>query len=405
MSKTTDSEARRYRFATEAVHRGEEPDFSPGGSGDVVVPIHLSTTFARKEADKPTGGYEYSRSGNPTRAALEKRLAALEGGSRGLAFSSGVAAQTAISLAFLRSGDHVIVFDDVYGGTRRLFTTVFCKQYGIDVDYVDASSTDAVRDAMTPRTRLIWLESPTNPLLKLCDITAISEMAHASGSAGTDTGVLVVVDNTFASPYFQNPLGFGADIVVHSGTKYLGGHSDCVGGAVITGNEELAERVWYVQNSSGGVLSPFDSYMLLRGIKTLPLRMERCSENALKIAEFLEAQGGVERVRYPGLPGFSQRELFERQMRGAGGMLTFELPSEGLAGAKRFLASLSIMAVAESLGAVETLIEHPAIMTHASVPVSEREKIGITDSLIRVSVGIEDADDLIDDLRAGFAAL
>ena len=294
MSKTTDSEARRYRFATEAVHRGEEPDFSPGGSGDVVIPIHLSTTFARKEADKPTGGYEYSRSGNPTRAALEKRLAALEGGRRGLAFFVGCGgADGNLPGVFCAAGIMLSSLMMSTGGRGGCSPLCSASSTGLMSITWMPSSTDAVRAAMTPRTRPY--------LAGIAHESAVETLRHyryfrngarRRGGAGADTGVLVVVDNTFASPYFQNPLGFGADIVVHSGTKYLGGHSDCVGGAVITGNEELAERVWYVQNSSGGVLSPFDSYMLLRGIKTLPLRMERCSENALKIAEFLEAPRG-----------------------------------------------------------------------------------------------------------------
>ena len=389
------------RFETIAVHCGEEPNMLPGGSGDVVMPIHLSTTFARREIEEPTAGYEYARSSNPTRRAVEMRLAALEGAEYGFAFSSGVAAQTAIVLACARSGDHIIAFDDIYGGSRRLFSTIFAPQYNISVDYVDARSVERVEQAITARTRLIWLESPTNPLLKICDIQAIADVARRHRA---DRDILVAVDNTFASPYFQNPLMHGAHIVHHSATKYIGGHSDCIGGAVMVRDAALADSVRHVQNSSGAILSPFDSYLLLRGIKTLPLRMERCSDNAIQIARFLQGDGRVRNIVYPTLDSHPQRELAARQMRGGSGMLIFELPG-ALPDAKKFLRSLRTIALAESLGAVETLVEHPAIMTHASVPQSERQKIGISDSLIRMSVGIEHIDDLIADIQQALDAI
>lgn len=383
------------RFETQAVHSGEEPNLKEGGSGDVVVPIHLATTFARKQIEEPTAGYEYSRTGNPTRFALERKLAALEGAKHGLAFASGMAAETVLALSLLKSGDHVVAFDDLYGGTRRLFTSTFQKNFNVRFSYVDARDVDAVRDALRDNTRMVWLESPTNPLMRLCDIKAITEIA---GDA------LVVVDNTFMSPYFQQPLRLGADIVVHSTTKYLNGHSDSVGGAVMLSDDKLYEKLQFDQNSTGAILSPFDSYLVLRGIKTLALRMERHQENAMKIAEFLEAHPKVKRVNFPGLESHPQHELAKRQMSGFGGMLSFELKG-GLKEARSFLGRLKLFSLAESLGCVGSLIEHPALMTHSSVPKKVREQIGITDSLVRVSVGIEHPDDLIEDLRQALASI
>ncbi len=379
------------KFETKAIHVGEEPNLRDGGSGDVVIPIHLSSTFARKEVDKPTGGYEYSRSGNPTRNALEKRLAALENAKFGLGFASGLAAETVIALTLLKSGDHVIAFDDLYGGTRRLFNKVFNQNFKVKFSYVNARNIENVKRAIKSKTKLIWLETPTNPLMKLCDIRAISDIAKKKK-------IIVVVDNTFMSPYFQKPLNFGADIVVHSTTKYLNGHSDSIGGAIMLSDKEIYSKLKFNQNATGAILSPFDSFLVLRGIKTLALRMEKHNENAMKIAEFLNAHPKVKKVNYPGLKKYPQYELAKQQMSGFGGMLSFGIKGN-LKETKRFLENLKIISLAESLGGVESLIEHPALMTHASIPKEERKKIGITDSLIRLSVGIEDAEDLIDDLQ------
>ncbi|MCO6040681.1 cystathionine gamma-synthase [Thermococcus alcaliphilus] len=382
------------RFSTKAIHIGEEPERMQ--YGDVVSPIHLSTTFAKKSVKEVEEGYVYSRSGNPTRDGLERKLAALENAKYGLAFSSGLAAESTVLLALLRRGDHVIAFDDLYGGTKRLFNQVM-ERFGLEFTYVDARNPENVRKAIRENTRMIWLETPTNPLLKLADIRAIAEIAH-------EKGIIVVVDNTFASPYFQNPLDLGADITLHSATKYLGGHSDVVGGAVMVNDEELYEKLKFHQNAIGAILSPFDSWLVMRGIKTLAVRMERHEKNAMAIAKYLEGHPLVERVYYPGLPSHPQHKLAKRQMRGFGGMLSFELKG-GLEKAIKFVESLEIFALAESLGGVESLIELPAIMTHASVPKEEREKVGIKDSLIRVSVGIEDIEDLIEDLERGFQAV
>ncbi|WP_148882246.1 cystathionine gamma-synthase [Thermococcus aciditolerans] len=382
------------RFSTKAIHMGEEPESMQ--HGDVVSPIHLSTTFAKRSIKEVEEGYVYSRSGNPTRDSLERKLAALENAKYGLAFSSGLAAESTILLALLRKGDHVVAFDDLYGGTKRLFNQVM-ERFGIEFTYVDAREPENVRGAIKENTRMVWLETPTNPLLKLADIKAIAEIAH-------ERGLIVVVDNTFASPYFQNPLDLGADIVLHSVTKYLGGHSDVVGGAVMVNDDEIYEGLKFHQNAVGAILSPFDSWLVMRGIKTLAVRMERHEKNAMKIARYLEEHPLVERVYYPGLPSHPQHGLAKRQMCGFGGMLSFELKG-GLEEAVRFVESLEIFALAESLGGVESLIELPAIMTHASVPKEERENVGIKDSLIRVSVGIEDAEDLIEDLERGFEAV
>ncbi len=381
------------RFETKAIHIGEEPNLKEGGSGDVVIPIHLSSTFARKELDKPTGGYEYSRTGNPTRDALEKRLASLEDAEFGLAFSSGMAAEAILTLTLLNSGDHVVAFDDLYAGTRRLFD-IFAKGFKIEFSYVDASCPENVKNAIRSNTKLIWLETPTNPLMKLCDIKAISEIAK-------ERSILVVVDNTFATPYFQKPLNLGADIVVHSTTKFINGHSDSVGGALMLSNQEIYTRLKFNQNAIGAILSPFDSYLVLRGIKTLAIRMERHNYNAMKIAKYLETHPKVRKVNYPGLESHPQHELAKKQMSGFGGVLSFEIDGE-LEEVKKFLRNLKIFSLAESLGGVESLIEHPATMTHAYLSKEEREKIGITDSLIRISVGLEDVDDLIEDLDNAF---
>jgi cystathionine gamma-lyase len=373
------------RFETRAIHAGEKPNLKEGASGDVAMPIHVASTYARKEVDIPTGGYEYARTDNPTRNALEERLAALEGATYGLAFASGLAAVTTLFLSLLKSGDHVVAFDDLYGGTRRLFTRIFDDRFRVDISYVDARNPALVEESIRGNTKLVWLETPTNPLLKLCDIKTISEIARRRN-------IPVVVDNTFMSPYFQQPLDLGADIVMHSTTKYLNGHSDSVGGALM---------LKFTQNSAGAILSPFESYLILRGTKTLAVRMREHQQNALTIADFLENHSRVKKVIYPGLESHPQHELAGKQMSGFGGMLSFELDAD-LKTAKRFVESLQFFAVAESLGGVESLIELPAIMTHASVPPEEREKIGLTDGLIRISVGIENCDDLLEDLQEAF---
>lgn len=385
------------KFETKAIHIGEEPNLKEGGTGDVVVPIHLSTTFARKEVDKPTCGYEYSRTGNPTRDALEKRLASLEHAKFALAFASGMAAETIICLTLLKSGDHVIAFDDLYGGTKRLFNKVFSQNFKIEFSYVDAVDIENVKNVIKSNTKLIWLESPTNPLMKLCDIKAISEIAR-------EQNILVVVDNTFMSPYFQKPLLLGADIIVHSTTKYLNGHSDSIGGAIMLSDKEIYNKLKFNQNTIGSILSPFDSFLVLRGIKTLAIRMKEHEKNAIKIAEYLESSSKVKKVIYPGLKNHPQYELAKKQMSGFGGMLSFEIIGT-LKEAKTFLENLKIFSLAESLGGVESLVEHPASMTHISISKEEREKVGITDSLIRVSVGIENVTDLIEDIDNSFKGI
>ena len=382
------------KFETKAIHVGEEPNLKDGGSGDVVVPIHLSSTFARKKVEKPTNGYEYSRSGNPTRNALEKRLAVLEDAKFGLAFTSGLAAETIIALTLLKSRDHVVAFDDLYGGTRRLFNKIFNQNFKVDFSYVDARDIKNVERAIKDNTKMIWLETPTNPLMKLCDIKKISEIAKKRN-------IIVVVDNTFMSPYFQKPLKLGADIVVHSTTKYLNGHSDSIGGAIMLSDEENYNKLKFNQNATGAILSPFDSFLVLRGIKTLAVRMEKHNENAIKIAEFLNSHPKVKYVNYPGLKNHPQNKLVVNQMSGFGGTLSFEIKG-GLKEAKTFLENLKIFSLAESLGGVESLIEHPALMTHSSIPKEGRKKIGIKNSLIRISVGIENVKDLIEDLENSF---
>jgi cystathionine gamma-lyase len=381
------------RFETMAVHAGEEPDLE-GGAGDVVVPIHLSSTFARRKVDEPTRGYEYSRTRNPTREALEKRLALLEEASYGLAFASGMAAEATLAISLLQAGDHILAFDDLYGGTRRLFTRVMVPTCQIEVTYVDARDPLKVRRAIRKNTRLIWLESPTNPLMKLCDIAAIAKISK-------EANLLLIVDNTFLSPYFQKPLRHGADIAVHSTTKYLNGHSDSVGGALMLSDENLYQRLKFNQNAMGAILSPFDSFMVLRGIKTLAVRMKEHERNALRLADYLEGHFKVGKVNYPGLKSHPQHALAQRQATGYGGMISFEIKG-GLEEVKRFLENLRVFAVAESLGGVESLIEHPALMTHASVPKEVREQIGLSDSLVRVSVGIEHIEDLIGDFDQAF---
>jgi len=383
-----------YGFSTQSIHSGEQPDFREGASGDVVTPIHLSTTFARTDVDVPTNGYEYSRSLNPTRKALEAKLAAIENAKYGLAFASGLAAESTILFSFLQSGDHVIAFDDLYGGTKRLFNVVI-PEFKVDVSYVDATVPALVEAAIRPSTKIVWLEAPTNPLLKYSDIAAIAKITKKHK-------LILVVDNTFLSPYFQNPLDLGADIVVHSSTKYISGHSDTISGSIMLSSDELYEKLKHRQNALGAILSPFDSYLVSRGIKTLALRMERHNQNALQIAQYLEKHKKVRKVIYPGLSSHPHHELAKKQARGFGGIITF-LIADTIDDAKTFLSNLKLFALAESLGGVESLIELPFSMTHSSVPIADREKIGISGNLIRISVGIENVEDLIADLEQAFA--
>ena len=373
-----------WGFSTRAVHVGQGPD---PATGAVVQPIHMATTFAQQGVGQHQG-YEYSRTGNPTRNALEECLASLEDAKHALAFASGLGAETTL-LLLLKPGDHVVYMEDVYGGTFRLFDKVM-KRFGLTFTAVDASDLDAVERSIAPGTRMVWLESPTNPLLRIVDIDAVSEIAHSHRAT-------VCVDNTFATPFLQQPLHLGADAVVHSATKYLGGHSDVVGGAIMTSDEELAKSLRFHQNAVGAVPSPFDCWLLLRGIKTLALRVERQSANALTVAQALEGNPAVKRVYYPGLASHPNRGVAERQMRMSGGMVSFEVGDE--AAALKVLAGLKVFALAESLGAVESLAEHPARMTHASMPASERERVGVGGGLIRLSIGIEDAADLVADLE------
>jgi len=383
------------KFETSAIHVGEDPNFKEGGAGDAVIPIHLSSTFGRKNVDVPTGGYEYSRTKNPTRFALEKKLASLENAQYALAFASGMAAESTLLISLLKSGDHIIAFDDLYGGTKRLFNRVFHERMNILLSYIDVRNLKEIENSITKETKMIWLETPSNPLLKICDIAAIAEI-------GRKHNILVVVDNTFMSPYFQNPLNLGADIVVHSTTKYLNGHSDCVGGGIMVNDKELFNKIRFAQNAVGAILSPFDSYLVLRGIKTLAVRMKRHEENALKISEYLLKHKNVSKVIYPGLKSHPEYKLAEKQMSGFGGMISFEINSD-LNGAKQFVERLKYFLIAESLGGVESLIEIPAMMTHASILKKDRELIGLKDNLIRVSVGIEHIDDLLEDLEQAFS--
>jgi cystathionine gamma-lyase len=381
---------RELGFETRAIHAGQGPDPTTGA---VMTPLYLSSTFAQSEPGKHQG-FDYSRSGNPTRLAYETCVANLEGARYGYAMASGcVGAATIMHL--LSSGDHVVACDDMYGGTFRLFDKVFTRS-GITFSYVDLTDANALESALQPSTKLLWLETPTNPLLKIMDITALAETAHAQG-------VRVAVDNTFMSPYFQRPLALGADIVLHSTTKYINGHSDLVGGVVITDDDELAEQLGFLANALGGVQSTFDSYLCLRSLKTLAVRMREHEANALAVAGFLEAHRQVDRVIYPGLPSHPQYDLATRQMSGYGGMLAVYLKGD-LETARKVLGSVELFTLAESLGGVESLIEHPAIMTHASVDEAQRRAIGIDDTLLRISVGIESVADLIDDLDRALAA-
>ena len=376
-------------FSTRAIHAGQEPDAETGA---VVVPIYQTSTYAQAAVGEHKG-YEYSRTGNPTRSALERCIASLEGGRHGLAFASGMAAESAI-MGLLKPGDHTIAVDDLYGGTYRLFRRVL-EPLGLTFSFVDGSDLNAVEAAFTQRTRMVWLESPTNPLLKLVDISAVSRLAHQRDA-------MVVVDNTFMSPYLQRPLGLGADIVVHSATKYLGGHSDVIAGVLVVERDELRERLAFIQNAVGAVPGPLDCWLVLRGLKTLAVRMREHDKNARLIAEFLQEHEQVERVYYPGLPTHPQHQLARRQMSGFGGMIAFEVRG-GLEAARGVVQRTRLFTLAESLGGVEALIELPAAMTHASIPAEVRRAHGVADGLVRISVGIEDVADLISDLDQALA--
>ncbi len=373
------------RFSTRAIHAGQNPDPSTGA---IMTPVYFTSTYVQ-ESPGDHRGYEYSRTGNPTRTALEQNLASLEGGEFGLCFASGLAGTDAI-LKTMRSGDHIVACDDLYGGTFRIFNDVYAP-FGIESSFVDASSPGNVDAAIGENTRIVWIETPTNPLLKVIDIAAISQVCQARG-------VKLVVDNTFATPYLQRPLELGADLVLHSMTKYLGGHSDVVGGAIVTRDAEWAESLAYVQNAAGGVPGPMDCFLVLRGTKTLAVRIDRHQENAMKIARFLQEHSKVDRVYYPGLEEDPGHQLAKAQMDGFGGMVSFVLVGEEEAAARSLVSRTKIFALAESLGGVESLIEHPVSMTHGSIPREERLEAGLSDALIRLSVGIEDVEDLIEDL-------
>jgi cystathionine gamma-lyase len=384
-------DAKKLHVDTIAIHGGQAPE---AVTGAVMPPVFQTSTYAQKGPGEHAG-FEYSRSQNPTRFALEACLAALEGGAFGLAFASGLAATDAVT-HLLDAGDHVICGDDVYGGTYRVFSKVFSRA-GLSFSFVDLTNPEGFDRAVTPKTRLVWLETPTNPLLKVADVEALAARAKARG-------IMVVVDNTFATPVFQKPLALGADIVVHSTTKYLNGHSDVVGGGAVLNDPGLYERLKFLQNAVGGVPGPWDSWLVLRGLKTLALRMPRHAENAQALAERLSASPKVERVLYPGLASHPQHAVAKRQMRGFGGMVTIDLKG-GLEATRRFLARLSLFTLAESLGGVESLACVPALMTHASIPAEDRRARGIGDGLVRLSVGVEHVDDLWADLEAGLAAV
>ena len=377
-------------FSTDAIHAGQEPDPTTGA---IIVPIYQTSTFVQQELGKHKG-YEYARTANPTRTALERNLATLEGGRFCYAFASGMAAINAL-LTLFKAGDHIVAGHNLYGGTFRLFERVL-KGFGLEFSYANTCRKEEVERAIRPNTRLLFIETPTNPVMEITDIVATARLAH-------DRKVLLGVDNTFMSPYFQRPLELGADVVVYSTTKYLNGHSDGIGGAVILNDPELAERLKFLQNAAGAILGPFDSWLVLRGVKTLAVRMQKHNENGLAVAQHLADHPKVKKVFYPGLPSHAQYQLARKQMRGFGGMLAFETGS--LENAKAVLKSVRLCALAESLGGVETLISHPATMTHASVPPEERQRIGITDGMVRISVGIEDVEDLIADIDQALAKI
>lgn len=384
------SNKKNQGIGTKAIHAGQSPDPSTGA---VMMPIYATSTYAQASPGEHQG-YEYSRSHNPTRFAYERCVAALESGSHGFAFASGLAATSTV-LEMLDSGAHVICMDDVYGGTFRLFERVRKRSAGLEFSFVDLNDSSALEAALQPNTKMIWCETPTNPLLKIVDIARLSAFAKKHG-------LLLAVDNTFSSPILQRPLELGADIVMHSATKYLNGHSDIVGGMIVVNSPELAEQMTFLQNAVGGVQGPFDSFLALRGLKTLHLRMKAHCENAQFLAEKLQDHPAVEKVMYPGLASHPQHELAKTQMHGFGGMVSVWLKG-GFPEAKRFMERLEIFTCAESLGGVESLANHPAVMTHASVPVERREALGVTENLVRLSVGVEDAADLWDDIQQALA--
>lgn len=381
---STNFEDPSFGFGTRAIHAGQNPDPTTGA---VMTPIYQTSTYAQESPGK-NRGYEYARTGNPTRTAYEKCVAALEGGKYAIAFSSGLASIDAMAKT-LNAGDHVICCDDVYAGTFRTFDKIY-RRLGIDFTFVDLSDLNKTEAAFRPNTKMIWIETPTNPMLKVLDIQAITSLARKKGA-------ISVVDNTFMSSYFQKPLSLGADVVMHSVTKYMNGHSDVVGGILVTSNDELLKQLKYIQNTSGAVPAPMDCFLVMRGLKTLHVRMERHAQNAMEIAKYLEKHPRIERVIYPGLESHPQHAIARKQMSGFGGMITFFIKG-GLPEARRFLERARLFTLAESLGGVESLIEHPAIMTHASVPAETRKQLGILDNLVRMSVGIEDLADLKADL-------
>ena len=382
-----------HEFATRAIHAGQEPDPTTGA---IMTPIYATSTYVQESPGKHKG-FDYARSINPTRLAYEKCITDLESGLRGFAFASGLAA-TSTALEILDSGSHIVASDDLYGGTFRLFDRVRRRSANLEFTYLDLTDASRLKKAIKPNTRMVWVETPSNPLLKLIDLEAIAKIAR-------ENKIVSVSDNTFASPWIQRPIQFGFDMVIHSATKYLNGHSDLVGGVIVVGeNKELADQIAFLQNSVGAIAGAFDSFLVLRSLKTLALRMERHCANALEIARWLEEQPQVKSVIYPGLKSHPQHDLARTQMRGFGGMVTIVLKTD-LAGTKRFLRNTHLFALAESLGGVESLINHPALMTHASVPKEKRAALGIGDSLVRISVGVEDLRDLIDDLKTALEAI
>jgi cystathionine gamma-lyase len=384
---------KQHHIATRVIHAGQSPDPSTGA---IMTPIYATSTYVQQSPGVHKG-YDYSRSINPTRSAYERCIADLESGTRGWAFASGLAAM-ATALDALDSGSHIVVSDDLYGGTFRLFERVRRRSANLDFTFIDMTDAQNLERAMRPNTRMVWIETPSNPLLKLIDLEAVAKIARGHNA-------ISVSDNTFATPWAQRPIEFGFDMVVHSATKYLNGHSDMVGGVIVVGDDkDLGDRIAFLQNAVGAIAGPFDSFLALRGLKTLALRMERHSENALEIARFLASEPKIASISYPGLKEHPQHELAKRQMRGFGGMITVVLDSD-LAGTRRFLENTHLFSLAESLGGVESLINHPALMTHGAIPAEQRAALGIGDSLVRLSVGVEDVNDLIEDLQAAFEAI
>lgn len=379
------------KFNTKAIHGGQHHDPSTGA---VMPPVYQTSTYIQTSPGQPLGDYEYSRAANPTRTALENSLASIENGTRGLAFSSGLAATDCVLRSF-KAGDEIIAMDDLYGGTYRMFTKIY-KDSGLKFHFVDMNDIEKFKSLINENTKLVWVETPTNPLMKLADIAEIAKITKAKN-------ILFAVDNTFATPYLQKPLDLGADIVMHSATKYLGGHSDVIAGALIVKDDALGEQLHFQQFATGATLGPMDSFLVLRGIKTLHLRVQRHCENGEKVAEFLNQHPKVKTVYYPGLPSHPFHDIAKKQMSGFGGMVSFTFVSGAKADSVKFLEKLKVFTLAESLGGVESLANHPALMTHASIPEDKRKEIGITDDLVRLSVGVEDAEDLIEDLKQALA--